>query len=362
MGKIKLNTEFKAIVVLFAISVALAIFIGGKSHVTGNADSRLELIIKIDANHGLKDLVFPIKQILSDKYKISFSDQNYNVIFEGPFSSSGHYRPELKDRNFKEYSPLDPKVVKIFWTGEAILPNLDSYDLTIGFDRVEHPNYIRFPLYYSFAFGPKIRTGYNREADLGKCNTNKKFACFLVSSNSEEHSYLNHLPFDGCAARVEIFHKLSLYKRVESGGKLLNNVYGPVSNGMEWLSQCKFVIAYENQSWNGYITEKVMQAYFAGAIPIYYGDLGKDAIRELNKNAIIYAKDFNNSDELVEYVKKVDNDDELYCSIWNQNIISKLEDSYEIAETRLRKKLYEVIDRKLGISSDNKYLRNFQHE
>lgn len=93
------------------------------------------------------------------------------------------------------------------------------------------------------------------------------------------------------------------------------------------------------------MTEKLFQAYFAGSIPIYWGD--KTSVSDINKNAVIYADDFDSESDLVEYVKKVDNDDELYCKIWNQHLITNPEMNYEVMQDKLRKKLFELMDTKL---------------
>ncbi len=281
-----------------------------------------------------------LKNILKEKYNVKISTSNYDLVIDRP--DNDIYR------DYNKFEELDPKIIKIFFTPEAILPNLNNYDLTIGFDKIDDAKYIRVPWYYFSNFNTKIRTDYNREADQGKCNPNKRyFACFLVTNNSEGDNWRNHKPFDGCLARTKIFNKLSTYKRVESGGKYLNNIGRviPPNETMEWLSNCKFIIAYENQSYDGYITEKPFQAYFAGAIPIYYGH--PTAVTDMNKDAIIYAGDFNNEDDLVEYIKKVDNDEDLYCKIWHQNIITAPERNFETVRSKLADKIYQVIDQKL---------------
>ena len=93
------------------------------------------------------------------------------------------------------------------------------------------------------------------------------------------------------------------------------------------------------------MTEKLFQAYFAGSIPIYWGD--KTAISDINKNAVIYADDFDSEKNLVEYVKTVDNDDELYCKIWHHNLITNPEMNYGVMQDKLRNKLFKLIDTKL---------------
>ncbi len=32
--------------------------------------------------------------------------------------------------------------IKIFFTGESVRPKLENYDISIGFDYIDHPNYI----------------------------------------------------------------------------------------------------------------------------------------------------------------------------------------------------------------------------
>ena len=51
---------------------------------------------------------------------------------------------------------------------------------------------------------------------------------------------------------------------------------------------------------------------------------------------------------MVEYVKKVDNDDELYCKIWNQHLITNPELDFEVTKEKLRKKLFKLIETKLN--------------
>ncbi|NDB82569.1 MAG: alpha-1,3-fucosyltransferase [Alphaproteobacteria bacterium] len=190
---------------------------------------------------------------------------------------------------------------------------------------------------------------YKRSTRQGKCNSNKKyFGCFLATNDNLDN--------DGVKARIDLFHKLSSYKFILSGGTSLNNNTPnnssksrivPIKETKEFLSQCKFVIAYENTSLvEGYITEKPFQAYFSGAIPIYNGH--KSVIEDLNKNAIIYSEDFDSKDDLIEYIKTIDSDDELYCKIWNQNIINKKEQGFQEYYNRLRDKIYEVLDKKFN--------------
>jgi hypothetical protein len=268
-----------------------------------------------------------LKDLLDEKYKI-VNDQNtdnYDLVIDGVFG-----KEKIKNKH----------AIKVFFTGEAIKPRIDGYDLSIGYSYINSPNYIRIPLIYM----EKGRGGKNISANNSrdKCNPNKPyFSCFLVS-NGTAKSWLTGNEYDGVILRDRLFHQLSLYKRVESGGAHLNN-RGEVlakNKTKEFLSQCKFIIAYENQSFPGYITEKVFQAYDAGAIPIYYS--GSEVAKDINVGAVVFAPNFADEVDLVKYIKQVDQDDKLYCDIWNKNLITDPTKNYDVVKEKFRKKLVEV--------------------
>ena len=56
------------------------------------------------------------------------------------------------------------------------------------------------------------------------------------------------------------------------GGYVFNNVGGKITNKTEFLSSYKFSIAMENSEGDGYISEKIIESFISGTIPIYYGD------------------------------------------------------------------------------------------
>ena len=51
---------------------------------------------------------------------------------------------------------------------------------------------------------------------------------------------------------------------------------------------------------------------------------------------------------MVEYIKKVDNDDALYCDIWNQNIITDPSKNYDAVKAKVKKHVDAVLKRKLN--------------
>jgi hypothetical protein len=56
------------------------------------------------------------------------------------------------------------------------------------------------------------------------------------------------------------------------GGTVGNNIRKQIINKEEFLSSYKFSIAMENSEGDGYISEKIVDSFLSGTIPIYYGD------------------------------------------------------------------------------------------
>ena len=72
--------------------------------------------------------------------------------------------------------------------------------------------------------------------------------------------------------RLNFIKELNKYKNIDMGGRFHNNVGGYVKDKIEFLKQYKFSLAMENSEADGYTSEKIIDAYLAGTIPIYYGD------------------------------------------------------------------------------------------
>ena len=156
--------------------------------------------------------------------------------------------------------------------------------------------------------------------DFDKSEIEKKTEfCSFVYSNSK-----------ACTKRREFFELLSEYKKVNSGGRYLNNIGGPVEDKMEFQLKHKFVIAFENSQYPGYTTEKIMEAFAAKTIPIYWGD--PVIARTFNNKAFVNCNDYSNFEQVVERVKEIDQNDELYQSMMREPAFSSdysVEKAYE---------------------------------
>lgn len=161
----------------------------------------------------------------------------------------------------------------------------------LEFTSLEPKNYnqIYFPF---FAWnGVEIKRQY----------TNKDRPHFLA------YTYLHCLP------NRESLFKLIHSKRNDAHalGKCSNNVKGkvpPYSSGWHVLpkiySEYNFVFAMDNHKLPGYVSEKIVNAFNAGAIPIYWGD-SKTTSQIFNKKAYIDVSDFDNLEEAADYIVKL---------------------------------------------------------
>lgn len=152
--------------------------------------------------------------------------------------------------------------IRIFYTGENLCADFDLCDYAIDFNHLEFfDRHLRYPLYlfYKEDFLRASKKHQNIAPQILQEKT--RFCNFIVSNNIFAESF-----------REEAFYTLNSYRRVDSGGRFLNNMGGRVKDKFAFQSECKFSFCFENSSTPGYITEKLIQAAAAKTIPIYWGD------------------------------------------------------------------------------------------
>lgn len=220
-------------------------------------------------------------KLLSDKFDIEISDTP-DVIFYSVFGTS-HTSYSCK---------------KIFYTGENRRPSFDQCDYAMTFDYNDDPRHYRLPLYL---LDGEYETLLNKHVVENPLN--RKFCNFLVTNPT-------------CEYRNEFFQRLCKYKQVDSGGNCMNNIGHTVKNKAEFQSQYKFSLAFENSSTSGYTTEKITDPMKHMSIPIYWGN--PDISKEFNTRSFVNVHDFNSTDDVIEYIKYLDQNDAAYLSMLNE--------------------------------------------
>jgi len=199
---------------------------------------------------------------------------------------------------------------KIFYCGEPFSQRREA-DLNLTFDYNDINN-IRLPLWLCYMNKELILQAANLRVPTHKT----KFCSFIASGPGLENN------------RKEFIDKLSAYKKVDCGGNYLNNIGYQVPLGLECSGKIahnndyKFGIAFESKNFPGYVTEKICDLYKSQCIPIYWGTC--DVVLDFEPTTFINANDFPNWESLIDHIKKVDTDTELYDSYFKKPFFSRM--------------------------------------
>lgn len=225
-----------------------------------------------------------IYKLINKDYNIELSDTPDYVIDAG-----------------NGYDHLNYDCVKIFWNGENIIPDFNSFDYAMGFDHLQFGDrYERVPHFVLYREFAGLKGGARKVADPKKL-LERGFCSFVVSNG-------NAVPL-----REYFYKELSKYKPIASGGRYLNNVGGPVPDKLAFCSQYKFNIAIENSISPGYTTEKIMQPLTVNSVPIYYGNPTVET--DFLEGCMVRIKDKNDVERAIETVIALDKDDDRYLQM-----------------------------------------------
>ena len=207
-----------------------------------------------------------LKSKLDDEFQITIDENNPDYLIYNVFDN-------------EDQRLIYQNAIKIAIYTENVMPNINYADYIIGHYHIKKRKAI---------FNYPIR---------------KKF-CAAVISN--------------CFAqfRLKFIERLSKYKKVDMGGRCGNNIKKFIKNKIEFLSEYKFSIAMENSDGDGYVSEKIVHSFLSGTIPIYYGDYIIDEF--INPKTYILIKKESDIDKKIEYIKLIDNDDNLYKKIMKE--------------------------------------------
>lgn len=249
-------------------------------------------------------------------------NERYNVVLS---ETPDYIFYDVYDQEHLKYD-----CIRIFHTGECYTPDFNECDYALAYDRfVFGDRYVRIPLYNIHSYKENYRKLFNRKKfTIDDLRAKKNFCTFVVSN---------------CFAsdmRSIFFDRLSKYKTVLSGGRFKNNIGGAIKDKQKFLSDSKFNIAFENNSYSGYVTEKIMEAFAAYTIPIYYGD--PEITKDFNSKAFVNVMDYDTIDDAIARIKEIDNDDNLYLQMINEPIVNPC-----VMMGNLKDFLYNIFDQPL---------------
>jgi hypothetical protein len=183
---------------------------------------------------------------------------------------------------------------RIWFTGENIRPPLaNDFDAFLSFDQDPYGNYnFYLPTWLQYLalgnqyFFPHVGLTFDEE-NLSRNRVlfeDKKHAVCVVMRNKN-------------ATRLRAIDELRKHIPVDifgpASGNYLESKY-PVT------SSYKYTLCFENDLFPGYVTEKLIEAYAVGTVPLYWGDLGSE--KRINRGSFINLKDFESIRDFVGYI------------------------------------------------------------
>ncbi len=232
--------------------------------------------------------------LLNKRFDVIRDDSNPQILIFG-------------DENFgtKNEQYDSSRVFKVFFTGEN--RRFWNYKCHAGitFDHIDEPIHYRMPLYIHELFSMVEEQGFSEQPPFPVEKTD--FASFVVSNGRSER-------------RNQLFNLINSYKKVDSAGPHMNNIGHIIDRStrskIDFLKTRKFHLAFENSSYPGYITEKILHAFYARTVPIYWGSTTLEM--DFNSDAVINWHDYRDDEKFLERVIEVDSDDDLYYHMINQ--------------------------------------------
>ncbi len=203
--------------------------------------------------------------------------------------------------------------VRIMYVGENYIPDFNLVDYGI----CNYPvTFLDRAFYFPFCideFGHCESLAGKGRSYAETILAEKDLFCNFIAGHESEFNI-----------RGDFFKKLNQYRRVESAGKYLNNM--PNGQTVNWdddskyslQKRCKFTLCFESTKHEGFITEKIVDAFMADTIPIYYGS---DSVKEIfNPKAFINVADFASFEEAIDRIIEIDQNNDAYLAILREPI------------------------------------------
>ncbi|MCQ2520972.1 MAG: glycosyltransferase family 10 [Lachnospiraceae bacterium] len=236
---------------------------------------------------------FVITKILKKKYEVIIDSNNPDYIICSNFGT-----------DYLKYN-----CPRILYLAEAKAVDFNVYDYGIAFDDIAFGDrYLQYPCFF-IGYDIFKKALEKKIPERDELSLNRKFCNTVVSNDL------------GCNVRDRYFEALCTYKHVDSGGRHKNNLPDgqPVPDKLEFQKQYKFSFAFENSSFPGYVTEKIVDAWAAGSIPLYWG--APDVADYFNPKAFIDCTNMKSESEIIDAVKELDEDDHKYLTMLREPIL-----------------------------------------
>jgi len=231
--------------------------------------------------------------------------------------------------NLENPSPIGPAGAHIWFTGENMRPpsseEWDGY-LSFDLDSLGGKN-VYCPLWWTWigllgkSFSPFLDTPPNISNLTSLRSPVKRREKFAVAFINNPHPMRFHA--------IEQLNKVGV---VDVFGK---SVGRPVKDKAEIANEYRFILCFENDLYPGYVTEKPIEGWSTGAVPLWWG---LDPAGFLNERALINAASHKGIDEFIEQVWATDKSDDIRAEMTAENLLNRVP-SLEAAQQLIRNSL-----------------------
>ncbi|MBQ2854133.1 MAG: hypothetical protein IJE81_01520 [Oscillospiraceae bacterium] len=248
-----------------------------------------------------------------------------------------HYHVEITDdadyvicSGFGFYDYLGHEQIRIFFSGENYIPDFNFVDYAFSLYPITFlDRHCTVPGALLSSFDTMTRL-QQKSRDYAPSILKEKplFANMIASHESERN------------LRGELVRLLSRYRRVEAAGSYLNNMPDgktvKMDDGSKFAlqKQCKFTLCCESLAHEGFVTEKLFDAFCADTIPVYYGSSTVSDI--FNKDAYIDVRDYDSLEAVADRILELDSCEDQYLQMLRQPVFS--DDKY------IERKMAEIED------------------
>ena len=220
--------------------------------------------------------------------KIFFTGENVEE-FSCSSRYSDIYSVKKEGRRHREYGDYGGKNV----------------DLALGFGLKRAENYIRFPLWILYIIDPVLdKTAIQNNLDRINALHND------FHGTKDAALFARH---DKFGTRSEIYFALKDLIQIDCPSKYQHNTDEDfITDKLTFLRNYKFNICPENVDSPGYVTEKLMEAFASGTIPIYLGSTGYLEPDVVNPEAVLVWNLDGDNSQVIQKILRLQSDENYY--------------------------------------------------
>jgi len=212
--------------------------------------------------------------------------------------------------------PVDKRAFNIWCTFENRRPPVNRFDLTFTFDLDSYKdtnfylpliylymNHSDSKLVHSKHIISPAECAMSRDIDLNEIKLKSKFASSFINNPHQ--------------IRLRAINELSKISKIDVFGRSVGNY---VNNKVKKASEYWFNICFENDLYPGYVTEKILEAWIAKTVPIYWG---MDTAQILNPKAYVNLNNFESLEDFTIYVSDLYKDQDRMIEIIKQPLFNQ---------------------------------------